>query len=179
MKKVSRILLSMVLVLAFCTGCSGTKMSYLEDEEVPKVSFSAVGTEGGDVFIRVKDGQLFDPMTQTEFQMVGVNMDNNTWNAEITPGNRCMDRSSYAEIKAIGFNTVRFGLAYSMTESEDFFDWLDENIKWAEEAGLKIILDMHAPKGGIRSASCASVRLFFDKYAARKAARITPSCKTR
>lgn len=150
MKKMSRFLLGLLVVIGFFCGCSKNEMSYLEDEEVPKVSFSVFEGENGDDFICVKEGLLFDPVAQTEFQMIGVNMDNNTWNAEITPGNRCMNQSSYAEIKAIGFNTVRFGLAYSMTESEDFFDWLDENMKWAEDAGLKIILDMHAPKGGIQ-----------------------------
>lgn len=150
MKKLSQILLSMMLIIGLCGGCFRNKLSYLEDEEVPKELSPIEESIAGDAFVYVKDGRLFDPTTQTEFQMIGINMDNNTWNAEITPGNRCMNQSSYAEIKAIGFNTIRFGLAYSMTESEDFFEWLDENIKWAEEAGLKIILDMHAPKGGIQ-----------------------------
>lgn len=122
-------------------------------------------TEG---FIYVENGQLFEPVTQREFNVVGINMDNNTWNAEITPGNRCMDQSSYAEIKAIGFNTIRFGLAYSMTLSENFFEWLDENIQWAEEAGLKIILDMHAPQGGIQLRDKQGALAFWTKESVQK-----------
>lgn len=101
-----------------------------------------------DSFIRVINGQMCNSDTQQPFQMIGINMDNNCWDATITPGNRCMDETSYAEIKAMGFNTIRFCLAYSMTESDDFYEWLDENVAWAEDAGLKLILDMHAPKGG-------------------------------
>ena len=168
MKKLSRILFVMMLVIGLCGGCRGNKVSYFEDEEVPKDLSPIGGVTVGDGFICVRDGQLFDPATQSDFQMIGVNMDNNTWNAEITPGNRCMDQSSYAEIKAIGFNTVRFGLAYSMTESEDFFEWLDENIKWAEDAGLKIILDMHAPKGGIQLRSKKDAVQFWSKEEVQK-----------
>lgn len=101
-------------------------------------------------YIKVKGTALYDAGTGNEFRMTGINMDNNTWDPEITPGNRCMDESSYAEIKALGFNTIRFGIAYNMTRYDDFFTWLDENLKWAKEAGLYLELDMHSSQGGMQ-----------------------------
>lgn len=105
--------------------------------------------EQGD-YIRVKDGRLYNLTQNTPFQMIGINFDNNTWNPEISTGNTGHDQTSYAEIAAMGFNTIRFGLAFNMTLADDFFEWLDINIKQAEEAGLKIELDMHTSQAGIQ-----------------------------
>ena len=149
-------------MLTLCILCGCAKGDKILSETT--ISIKNVEVSDDDLgFLCVKDGHLFDRETQEEFYVIGVNMDNNTWNAEITPGNRCMDQSSYAEIKAIGFNTIRFGLAYSMTLSDDFFLWLDENIQWAEEAGLKIILDMHAPQGGIQLRNKQASALFWSE----------------
>lgn len=101
-------------------------------------------------YVQVIGTQLYDTNAASVFHMVGINMDNNIWDTEITPGNRCMDETSYAEIKAMGFNTVRFPISFHMVQYEEFYPWLDENIKWAKEAGLYIELDMHSSQGGIQ-----------------------------
>lgn len=100
--------------------------------------------------ISVKDGNLYDNNSNELFQIIGINFDNNTWNLDITAINTGHDETSYNELAAIGFNTIRFGLAYNMTLQDNFFEWLDTNIKQAEKAGLKIILDMHASQDGIQ-----------------------------
>jgi hypothetical protein len=65
------------------------------------------------------------------------------------------DRSDFDLIKAMGFNSVRLALWYRFFESSDAtptreagFEWLDTVIGWAKEAGVYVVLDMHAPQGG-------------------------------
>ena len=63
----------------------------------------------------------------------------------------------YAEIASLGFNTVRYLFNYNILEEEDqpgilkstAFDWMDQNIEWAENNGLHIILDYHLTRGGV------------------------------
>ncbi|GEM_PF-3171123 len=66
------------------------------------------------------------------------------------------DKEDFAHIKALGFNAVRLNLWYAYFEEDNNtgayldrgFDWLDTIIGWAKEAGLYVMLDMHAPQGG-------------------------------
>lgn len=59
-------------------------------------------------------------------------------------------------IKSMGFNSIRVALWYRLFENESTpytynewgFAWLDNLIGWAKEAGLYVMLDMHAPQGG-------------------------------
>ncbi len=47
-------------------------------------------------------------------------------------------------------NSVRFAFKGEWYEKDDkaFFRWLDENIKWARDAGIYLVLDLHVPIGG-------------------------------
>ncbi len=66
------------------------------------------------------------------------------------------DRQDFHDIKAMGFNSIRLALWYRAFEEdsapgvwlESGFDWLDIVLGWAKEAGLYVVLDMHAPPGG-------------------------------
>jgi uncharacterized repeat protein (TIGR01451 family) len=68
---------------------------------------------------------------------------------------------SYAELAALGFNSVRLMLAYNLFEDdaapgvykEEGWAMLDRHIQWAKAHGLRLILDMHVPQGGYQSAS--------------------------
>lgn len=58
------------------------------------------------------------------------------------------DRNDLGTIKSWGFDTIRLNLWYKYFETPLGFAWLDTVIGWAKEAGVKVILDMHAPQGG-------------------------------
>lgn len=70
-----------------------------------------------------------------------------------------MMESDYKEIAAMGFNTVRFLFNYRLLEDDDNpytykesgWEWIDKNIKWASQYGIKIVLDCHISQGGIPS----------------------------
>ena len=63
----------------------------------------------------------------------------------------------YEEIASLGFNTVRYLFNYNILEEEDqpgvlkstAFDWMDQNIEWAQNHGIHIILDYHLTRGGV------------------------------
>lgn len=67
-----------------------------------------------------------------------------------------VDRQDFHDIKAMGFNSVRLAIWYHAFESdsapgvwlESGFNWLNIMLGWAKEAGLQVVLDMHAPQGG-------------------------------
>ncbi len=71
--------------------------------------------------------------------------------------------SSYTELAAAGFNTVRFSLNYNMFVDAngnfytDIYDgnhslgWIKANVDSAKAAGIKLILNMHVPFGGYQS----------------------------
>ncbi|EIJ34364.1 cellulase family glycosylhydrolase [Thiothrix nivea] len=69
------------------------------------------------------------------------------------------DAESYQEIRSLGFNTVRLNLSYSLFEDdaapgvykEEGWAVVDRNIQWAQQNGIRLILDMHVPPGGYQS----------------------------
>jgi len=53
-------------------------------------------------------------------------------------------------LKRVGFNSIRIPIHYKYFESEnaDGFRLLDRVVEWSREAGLYIVIDMHAAPGG-------------------------------
>ena len=72
------------------------------------------------------------------------------------------DADSYTEIKAWGFNHVRFYMHHAMATDEASLRWLDENVQWAKAAGVFIVLDMHVPPGGYQSTVQSHAGLWND-----------------
>ena len=108
-------------------------------------------------FVRVSgrsltlDGELF--------QIKGIAMGNGVWSNPASAPVRDHDGESFRELAELGFNSVRFYLNYALFESdpepytyrEEGFEWLDRNIAWAKEHGIRLILNMHYPQGGYQS----------------------------
>jgi endoglucanase len=65
----------------------------------------------------------------------------------------------YRRVAAMGLNAVRFYLNYRTLESDaapgvylaDGWKWLDDNVAWAKQNGVYLILNMHVPPGGFQS----------------------------
>lgn len=78
--------------------------------------------------------------------------------ADSVLGTKKFDREDYAAVKKAGMNTVRLNAWYRLFEEDatpyvykqEGWDWLNKQIIWARNAGVRIILDMHAPQCGIQ-----------------------------
>lgn len=109
-------------------------------------------------FVRT-DGQLLVDENGDQYLMKGMAMGNLVWDNGFYPPSFHHDEESYAELKELGFNCVRFYLNYGLFErdfrpytySQSGWDWLDENIEWAGKHGIRLILNMHYPQGGFQS----------------------------
>lgn len=93
------------------------------------------------------------------FIIKGIAFGNRVWDNPTVPPKEHHTADSYKKMKALGFNTVRFYINYSLFESDDApykyhetgFEWLKQNIQWAKENGIYLIVNMHYPQGGYQS----------------------------
>lgn len=75
----------------------------------------------------------------------------------------------YARVRKMGMNSVRFLLSYKTFEEDDApfvykesgFEWIDQNVEWARENKVRLILNMRAPVGTVPVSMGASA-LFED-----------------
>ncbi|WP_346959831.1 cellulase family glycosylhydrolase [uncultured Arthrobacter sp.] len=56
----------------------------------------------------------------------------------------------FARAKDIGFNSIRFAFDgdWYADSPQVFWQWLDQNVAWARQHGMRLILDLHTPIGG-------------------------------
>jgi len=78
--------------------------------------------------------------------------------AESVLGGKKFDQEDYAQVKQAGMNVVRLNAWYLLFEDnaapyiykQEGWDWLNKQIIAARNAGVRIILDMHAPQCGFQ-----------------------------
>jgi endoglucanase len=121
----------------------------------PAAAGSAVAPTG---FIRQQGDKLVDgqgkPMT-----FKGVAFGNEVWNSDPNPFNSDHSGIDFLRVKEMGMNSVRFYLNYKWFEDDSKpyeykaigWQWLDQNISWAKQNGLSLVLNMHFPQGGYQS----------------------------
>lgn len=88
----------------------------------------------------------------------GIAFGNQVWDHVEIPSAHHTGRD-FANVAAMGMNSVRFYLSYRTFEDdgapyvykEAGWEWLDQNIQWAKEHGVRLVLNMHAPVGGYQS----------------------------
>lgn len=56
----------------------------------------------------------------------------------------------YERVKDLGFDSIRFAFKgdWYMEDPDSFWAWLDQNVEWARQHGVRLILDLHIPIGG-------------------------------
>jgi endoglucanase len=56
----------------------------------------------------------------------------------------------FARVAELGFNSVRFAFDgdWYAEDPDVFWQWLDQNVGWAREHGIYLVLDLHTPIGG-------------------------------
>ena len=58
--------------------------------------------------------------------------------------------TDFQRAKEIGFNSIRFAFDgnWYVDSPEVFFEWMDQNVAWARQHDMRLILDLHTPIGG-------------------------------
>jgi endoglucanase len=90
----------------------------------------------------------------------GIAFGNEVWNDPGNPFNYDHAGIDFLRVKEMGMNSVRFYLNAKWFEDDSkpyeykaaAWQWLDQNIAWAKQNGISLILNMHAPQGGYQSA---------------------------
>jgi endoglucanase len=110
-----------------------------------------------------------DPMYRTQgtkildasgksIRLQGIAFGNEVWSDNELPYTHHSEQD-YARVKEMGMNMVRFYLNYKTLEDDTApyqykqsgWDWIDQNIKWAKNNGVTLIINMHVPQGGFQS----------------------------
>ncbi|KOR31030.1 conserved repeat domain protein [Achromatium sp. WMS2] len=157
--------------VVLCISGSKGNLVYVDNVYVRPLSTDEVGYQpptilDTDALVQAYGNHLVKGPNNTPFTLKGVNVyqydpGSNDGTAYDNFRYKNVNAASYAEIKALGFNTVRLMLSYSLFEDNQnpgvYKDagWavLDRHIQWAKQNNLGLILDMHVPPGGYQSAS--------------------------
>lgn len=101
------------------------------------------------------NGKLYTPQGD-EFTIRGIVFSNGAWDNATTPPRNHHGAEDFRYIKELGFNTVELYLSHryfysngsSGTFNEAGFRWLEQNIQWARDNSIYLILGLHNPPGG-------------------------------
>lgn len=153
-------------VLAFGIICLVALNIFSNDQSNSK-SYAKSETSTG--FIHTSGTKLLDGSNK-EFIAKGISLGNDAYTNPATPPQYHHNENSYKELSKLGFNSVRFYLNYGVFEDDSNpyvykqsgWDWLDQNIKWAEKYNIKLVLNMHYPQGGYQSGG-DGMELWTDK----------------
>jgi hypothetical protein len=134
-----------------CTGSAATRTT-------PSAAPAFVHAEG-DHLVDAEDNPI---------ELRGVSL--GTWDY-VAPDPPLMahDASAYAEIASVGANSARLLFNYQLLEDDGApynykqsgLDWLDQNVAWAKENGLYLVLSLSVPPGG-NPGNCGNDALWDD-----------------
>ena len=110
------------------------------------------------LLLQLQGTQLVDS-NQNPVYLQGVAFNNYIWNNDPLPPDNHHSELDYERVSAMGMNTIRFYMNYRVFEDDanpytykqSGWDWLDQNIAWAKNHGIYLVLNMHAPQGGYQS----------------------------
>lgn len=141
---------------------------FVDDVSVqPWPSYSTTPSTAAD-FVRRSGAGLVVGASDTPIRLVGVNFtayDDESETADAVFRSHEFDPEvDFARVAALGGNVVRLNLWWKLFENEsapytykqEGWDWLERNLAAARAAGVRLILDMHAPQGGFQGPGSAS-----------------------
>jgi endoglucanase len=107
--------------------------------------------------LRVEAERIVDP-GGTPVMLRGVAFSNQVWDNVPVPAEH-HNELDYRRVAELGMNTVRFYLNYRTFEEDsapgqykpEGWAWLDQNIVWARQHGIYLVLNLHVPPGGYQS----------------------------
>lgn len=126
----------------------------------PPVAYTPTGGPASD-YVRASGRNLVVGAGNTPIRLLGSNFfayGEEGEAAESVLGSKKFDQEDYAAAKQAGMNVVRLNAWYLLFEDnaapyvykQEGWDWLNKQIIWARRAGVRIILDMHAPQCGFQ-----------------------------
>ncbi len=106
---------------------------------------------------RVDGTQIVDGAGKSQ-QMRGIAFGNDVWSHAAVPSAHHTG-TDYGVVASMGMNVVRFYLTYETFEDdaapfrykETGWAWIDQNIEWAKQHKIRLILNLHHPQGGYQS----------------------------
>lgn len=143
MKNVFKILWLLAFsVLLSCSGDDAPSQPQMPSEE--------------NNLLQLQNGKIVDA-NKNPVYLKGVAFSNWVWEDE--PQNLHHNETDFIRVKSMGMNSIRFYLNYKYFEDDQNpyqykqtgWDWLNQNISWAKEHGVYLILNMHVPQGGYQS----------------------------
>src|SRR5882672_2450782 len=107
-------------------------------------------------FLKARGTDIVDADGERVF-LKGISLGNQVWTNVALPDDHA--QVDFARLAAMGANSTRFLLKYRTFEDDTApgvyksagWHWIDENIAWAKQNGMYLILNMHVPPGGFQS----------------------------
>jgi aryl-phospho-beta-D-glucosidase BglC (GH1 family) len=148
-------------VFIYVNSSSRKDEYYLDDIEIVTTAYDPLSQDSSSEILQVSSNKIVDK-DNSELKIKGINViaysddqsesSEDFWN--YTYFN--IDKHDLINIKDMGFNAIRISLWYKYFEEDSApnvyknsgFSWLDTIVGWAKEAGIYVMLDMHAPQGG-------------------------------
>ncbi len=142
---------------------TNTNSFYLDRFEIAENNYDDTNNSGS--IVKITSSNLLDT-NGTTIKLKGINLiayndedsstDDESADVFMNYSYYNYDKDDFVNIASMGFNVVRINLWYRYFEDESNpyiykekgFQWLNTIISWAKEAGLYVMLDMHAPQGG-------------------------------
>jgi endoglucanase len=157
--------------LKLCVSGGKGKAVYLDNAYIAPLTPEQIGYAppavlDADDLVRASDNRLVLGADDATFILKGVNVYQYDPGDDSAPAAdhfryKNVNADAYAEIRALGFNSVRLMLSYKLFEEDaapgvykdEGFAVVDRHVQWAKANGLRLMLDMHVPPGGYQSAS--------------------------
>lgn len=161
MKRVFCILL---LILFPLTACQTEKSEPIDNSKPSLVEESedhAVDDQTGTINAFVHRENAYLVQAGEKILLQAVNFDNLTWYQDTDIDGMPVYLLHHKEedfdvVQSLGFNSIRYFLRWqdlfkdpvTCEKNEEGWEWLGQNIAWAKERGMFLILDFHCPYGG-------------------------------
>ncbi len=108
----------------------------------------AIPTTLVDGFVHTKGTDLVVGTSESPIYLSGINFNNDLYtnNFPFMPHHA---RRDFFEVRNLGFNVIRFNLTHQWftDDAGQGWAWLDQQVAWAKEAGVYLIINMHYVPG--------------------------------
>ena len=148
-----------LLPLLVCSACDGNNSVGVDagrNSNVDAAADAAGSNPTASGFVHSQGTQVADGHGNPIF-LRGVSLGNQVWSNAAIPNDH--GEIDFQRLAAMGPNSTRFLLNYVTFEDDaapfvykqSGWDWIDQNIQWARDNGIYLILNMHVPEGGFQS----------------------------
>lgn len=139
--RLTRLKIMLGVVILVCSGCT---IDLGDSSPAPEsdVRTGFVRAEGRGLVVDGQPTRLKAVNFTNEYELDIVP------NELLTSGHH--SERDYERVKDLGFDSIRFAFKgdWYMEDPDSFWAWLDQNVEWARQHGVRLILDLHIPIGG-------------------------------